>query len=126
MSNRLKKIFLIISGLAVLFAVGTYLVLNLFTSARYGHAKVTFINKSHTDVNNINIITDDSLQIILKKIKIDESEIVYIPVTGEGEYKARIIFTNGDTLFCGAYIESGYNITETITDNKIINSTKFY
>lgn len=109
-----------------MIALGAYLVFTLFTSARDGYAKVTFINKSRTEVNNINIVTNDSLQIILNKIEIGNSKIVYIPVTGEGAYKADIIFMNGDTLFCGAYIESGYNITETITDNKIINSTKFY
>jgi hypothetical protein len=126
MSSRFKKIFLIIFGLVISFALGTYIVFNLFTSRHDGYAKVTFDNKSNTDVKNVNIITNDSFRIKLDRIEIGDSKFAHIPVSGEGEYKAYIFFTNGDTLFCGAYIESGYNITETITDNKIINSTKFY
>jgi len=126
MSSRFKKIFLIIIGLVIAFTLGTYIVLNLFTSRHDGYAKVTFVNKSNTDVKNVNIITNDSVQIKLDRIEIGGSKIAHIPVSGEGEYKADIFFINGDTLFCGAYIESGYNITETITDEKIINNTKLY
>jgi hypothetical protein len=126
MSSRSKKIFLILIGLVILFALGTYIVLNHLTNRYDGYAKVTFVNNSNTDVKNVNIITNDSIQIKLDRIEIGDSKIVHIPVSGEGEYKADIFFTNGDTLFCGAYIESGYKITETITDDKIINSTKLY
>lgn len=126
MSSRFKNIFLIISGLAISFTLGAYFVLNIFTSLRNAYAKVTFVDKSDKVVKNIDIITYDSVHIKLNKIEIGDSKIVYIPVYGEGDYKVDIFLTNGDTMFCGAYIESGYNITEIITDNEILNNTKFY
>ena len=120
-----KKIIIVFVIFAISFVSGVYFGIKYFGDKPELRAKVTFINNASKYIKVIDIMTSDSSRYVVKNLSVNRSRDVFITVYGESGYTAKIYFDNGDTLKCGAYIESGYSIIENITDQQVATNTKF-
>lgn len=90
------------------------------------YVEVELKNNSSQDILSIEL-THKEGACRLKDLKKGQHESIRFFPIGESSYSIIVQFTDGTRIEGGeTYVESGYRITETITDSKITSDTQLY
>lgn len=83
-------------------------------------AYITLKNNSGKNIKFIKIIDESKQDIqLVENISNGETKALKFYVAGEGSYTMEVTFYDNSTISGGAYIETGYKITENIKSDKI-------
>lgn len=81
--------------------------------------KVHVSNASNLDISTIEIAHDDGT-ITSNTLESGGSKVIPLHVNGESSYSIVVTFDNGKVVSGGGgYVEPGYRVSETITEEKI-------
>ena len=86
-------------------------------------ASIVVTNSSSKTLQSASI-TVGMTTYIVDNIEQKKSKSVNLFVAGEAGYKIKVVFADGDSLINWNYIETGYQIIETVSDTKIVSAFK--
>lgn len=92
----------------------------IFSGCVKSFAQITLKNNSGQAIKRVILVPERGEVLVQKNILKGSFAVFRLPVGGESSYKLKVQLEDGKVLEGGAgYVESGYRILETVTDQKI-------
>ena len=114
---------LLLGSLAISL-IGAAGILGWLWVAPTPHVTVALVNRSRQPIEWVKLSHEGGV-ITARHISVGERRTVTFPARGETTYSLWIRFSDGTELKgAGQYAESGYRITETVTDSKVSSEFK--